>query len=46
MGPKPLPDHVITVVSNLYAAGANAYTGYDLFDVPDLSAVLERLDDL
>ena len=44
--PKPLPDHVVTAVSNLYAAGANAYTGLDLFDVPDFESAIERLDRL
>ncbi|SEH52692.1 phosphoribosylaminoimidazole-succinocarboxamide synthase [Halopenitus malekzadehii] len=41
--PVPLPDRVIEAVSAMYAAGANAYTGVDLFDAP---AIEEAVDDV
>ena len=41
--PKPLPEHVLRHVSNMYAAGANTYLGRDLFDAPDLETVLEHI---
>ncbi|MFB6114430.1 MAG: phosphoribosylaminoimidazolesuccinocarboxamide synthase [Halodesulfurarchaeum sp.] len=44
--PKPLPDHVITAVSQMYAAGANTYTGRDVFDVPPLEDVLGKIRNL
>lgn len=43
LGPKPVPDHVITAVSRLYAAGANAYTGQDLFDAPGFEAAIAKV---
>lgn len=46
IGPKPLPGHVITAVSRLYGAGANAYTGQELFDGPSLEVALAKLSRL
>jgi len=34
--PEPLSEGVIETASDLYAAGANAYTGRELFDAPSL----------
>ncbi len=44
--PKPLPEHVLRHVSNMYAAGANTYLGRDLFDAPDLETVLGHIERL
>ena len=44
--PKPLPPAVVDAVSGLYAAGTNAYTGREWFDVPDIEAALDAADDL
>lgn len=41
--PPALPDHVIAVASDLYAAGANAYTGRDWFDAPALAAAVDAV---
>jgi phosphoribosylaminoimidazole-succinocarboxamide synthase len=35
--PAPLPEHVVSAVSDLYRAGANAYVGRELFDAPDVA---------
>jgi len=35
--PEPLPQAVVDAVSELYAAGTNAYTDREWFDVPDIS---------
>ncbi len=43
IGPKPLPEHVLRHVANMYQAGANAYLGRELFDAPDLESVLEHV---
>ncbi|MEF8772839.1 phosphoribosylaminoimidazolesuccinocarboxamide synthase [Halodesulfurarchaeum sp.] len=43
MQPKPLPEHVLRHVANMYAAGANTYLGRELFDAPDLGSVLEHI---
>ena len=42
--PKPLPAEVVDAVSVMYAAGTNAYTGRDWFDVPDIETALDALD--
>jgi len=34
--PEPLPEHVVDAMRDLYSAGANAYLGRRLFDVPSL----------
>ncbi|ELZ33722.1 phosphoribosylaminoimidazolesuccinocarboxamide synthase [Halorubrum tebenquichense] len=44
--PVPLPAEVVDAVSDLYAAGTNAYTDRDWFDVPDVEAALDAVDDL
>jgi phosphoribosylaminoimidazole-succinocarboxamide synthase len=46
VSPKPLPDHVLSAVSKLYAAGANAYTGRELFEAPSLAVAIRRLERL
>ncbi|MFD1647238.1 phosphoribosylaminoimidazolesuccinocarboxamide synthase [Haloarchaeobius litoreus] len=38
--PEPLDDDVLTVASDLYTAGANAYTGLELFDAPPLDSAI------
>ncbi|MFB6110078.1 MAG: phosphoribosylaminoimidazolesuccinocarboxamide synthase [Halodesulfurarchaeum sp.] len=43
ISPKPLPEHVLRHVSNMYAAGANAYLGRDLLDAPALDSVLDHV---
>ncbi|UWG48847.1 Phosphoribosylaminoimidazolesuccinocarboxamide (SAICAR) synthase [Halanaeroarchaeum sp. HSR-CO] len=43
VSPKPLPEHVLRAASNLYAAGANAYLGRDLFDAPSIDAAVDRV---
>ncbi|MFB6091723.1 MAG: phosphoribosylaminoimidazolesuccinocarboxamide synthase [Haloquadratum sp.] len=44
--PEPLPDDVLGAVSDLYAAGANAYTGRAWFDAPDIDVAVDRVRDL
>jgi len=44
--PEPLPPAVVDAVSDLYAAGTNAYTGREWFDVPDIEAALDAVDGL
>ncbi|MDZ5810652.1 phosphoribosylaminoimidazolesuccinocarboxamide synthase [Halorubrum sp. AD140] len=44
--PRPLPSAVVDAVSELYAAGTNAYTGREWFDVPDIEAALDAVDEL
>ncbi|MFB6132541.1 MAG: phosphoribosylaminoimidazolesuccinocarboxamide synthase [Halanaeroarchaeum sp.] len=46
VSPKPLPEHVIRATSELYAAGANAYLGRDLFDAPAIDAAVDRVRSL
>ncbi|WP_226481270.1 phosphoribosylaminoimidazolesuccinocarboxamide synthase [Natrinema amylolyticum] len=38
--PEPLDDDVLETASDLYRAGANAYTGRDVFDAPPLSSAI------
>jgi phosphoribosylaminoimidazole-succinocarboxamide synthase len=42
--PKPLPEDVRLTASDLYRAGANTYTGGDIFDAPGLDEVVERIE--
>ncbi len=42
--PDPLPPAVVDAVSALYAAGTNAYTDREWFDVPDIEAALDAVD--
>ena len=44
--PDPLPSAVVDAVSELYAAGTNAYTDREWFDVPDIEAALDAVDEL
>jgi len=44
--PDPLPPAVVDAVSDLYAAGTNAYTDREWFDAPDIEAALDAVDDL
>ncbi|OYR45394.1 MULTISPECIES: phosphoribosylaminoimidazolesuccinocarboxamide synthase [unclassified Halorubrum] len=44
--PEPLPSAVVDAVSELYAAGTNAYTDREWFDVPDIEAALDAVDGL
>ena len=44
--PDPLPPAVVDAVSELYAAGTNAYTGREWFDVPDIESALDAVDEL
>jgi len=44
--PDPLPPAVVDAVSELYAAGTNAYTDREWFDVPDIEAALDAVDEL
>jgi phosphoribosylaminoimidazole-succinocarboxamide synthase len=41
--PEPLSGQVIDAMRDLYAGGANAYVGRELFDAPDLAAAVERV---
>lgn len=41
--PQSLPRHVVTAARDMYAAGANAYMGRDLFDAPDLPDAVETI---
>ncbi|VTT85462.1 Phosphoribosylaminoimidazole-succinocarboxamide synthase [Halorubrum sp. DM2] len=44
--PVPLPSAVVDAVSDLYAAGTNAYTDRDWFDAPDIETALDAVDGL
>lgn len=44
--PEPLSDPVIEAVSDLYAAGTNAYVDRELFDAPRLGEAIEAIDEL
>ena len=44
--PDPLPAAVVDAVSDLYAAGTNAYTGREWFEAPDIEAALDAVDEL
>ena len=46
VSPKPLPDHVIAATRDLYAAGANAYLGTDLFEAPTIASAVDRVRSL
>jgi len=41
--PEPLPDDVLGAVSDLYAAGTNAYTGREWFDAPAIDDAVDRV---
>ena len=44
--PDPLPSSVVTAVSDLYAAGANAYTDDAWFDAPSIHDAVDAVRDL
>lgn len=44
--PSPLPESVLGAVEQMYTAGANAYTGQELFDAPSLTRTIERIREL
>jgi len=44
--PEPLDDDVIQTARDLYCAGTNEYTGWSVFDAPDLGDVLETVQRL
>jgi phosphoribosylaminoimidazole-succinocarboxamide synthase len=43
--PKRLPRPLATLVSQMYLAGANRYTGRRVFQVPELDVVLDKLEE-
>ncbi|QCC46806.1 phosphoribosylaminoimidazolesuccinocarboxamide synthase [Halobellus limi] len=44
--PESLPADVLDAVSDLYAAGTNAYTGTEWFDAPDVDDAVDAVRDL
>ncbi len=44
--PPPLSADIVDAVADMYAAGANAYTGTDWFDAPGIDAAVDRVRDL
>jgi phosphoribosylaminoimidazole-succinocarboxamide synthase len=44
--PDRLPAPVVDAVADLYAAGANAYTGAEWFDAPPVAAAVDAVRDL
>ena len=44
--PIGLPDEVVAAVSDMYAAGANAYTETEWFDAPSVETAVDRLTDI
>ena len=44
--PEPLSRRVVDAMRDLYAAGANAYVGRELFDAPDLAEAVETVREL
>jgi phosphoribosylaminoimidazole-succinocarboxamide synthase len=44
--PMHLSEDVLDAVAEMYGAGANAYTGTDWFDVPDVADAVDRVRDL
>jgi phosphoribosylaminoimidazole-succinocarboxamide synthase len=46
VAPTPLPADVIDAVADMYAAGANAYTGEAWFDAPSIDAAVDAVRDL
>ncbi len=41
--PDPLPDDVLRAAADLYAAGANAYTGSEWFDAPPIEEAVDAV---
>ena len=46
VAPRALPDDVRQAVANLYAAGANAYTGSEWFEAPEVDAAVDAVREL
>jgi phosphoribosylaminoimidazole-succinocarboxamide synthase len=44
--PDPLPDSVCSAVADMYAAGANAYTGESWFEAPPVDVAVDGVRDL
>jgi len=44
--PDPLPDNVVRTVAEMYAAGANAYTGREWFEAPDIGTAVDAVREL
>jgi phosphoribosylaminoimidazole-succinocarboxamide synthase len=44
--PRELPDDVRQAVADLYAAGANAYTGSEWFEAPDMDSAVDAVREL
>ncbi|PSP86363.1 phosphoribosylaminoimidazolesuccinocarboxamide synthase [Halobacteriales archaeon QS_1_68_17] len=44
--PDPLPAEVVETAGDMYAAGANAYLGRDLFDAPAIETAVDAVRDL
>jgi phosphoribosylaminoimidazole-succinocarboxamide synthase len=44
--PPALPESVVRAVADMYAAGTNAYTGSEWFDVPDVADAVDAVRDL
>lgn len=44
--PRQLPTDVLETVSNLYASGANAYTGREWFDAPPIDVAVDAVREL
>jgi phosphoribosylaminoimidazole-succinocarboxamide synthase len=42
--PDPLPAELVQATSDVYAAGANRYTGHEWFDAPPLGEALDAFD--
>jgi len=42
--PDPLPPEILQAAADLYAAGANRYTGHDWFDAPPLGDALDAFE--
>jgi phosphoribosylaminoimidazole-succinocarboxamide synthase len=42
--PAPLPDEILQATADVYAAGANRYTGHDFFDAPPLAEALAAFE--
>ncbi len=43
--PENLPSELCNLVSQMYQAAANQYIGKELFDVPELEKVMEKIND-
>lgn len=44
--PMALPHDVVETISDMYAGGANAYIGHELFDAPELDTIVRAIDAL